>query len=268
MSHKLLIATAAVLSAVSAHAGISITTTTFTYSQDFNTLATTGSTAWTNDVTLAGWSLFRSTGASLNPAAGTGSSNAGGFYSFGTANSTDRALGSVASGGTSTMSYVLSLTNNSGTALNSFTLRFDGEQWRTGGPTMANGVSVPSTEQFLKLEYGFGDSLATAAWVSPGAGFDFHSPLFGVPASAVNGNVLAADGGGLVANLGGTVATNWASGSTLWIRWTDIDNAGNDHGLAIDNVRFSVTAVPEPSTYAMLLAGLGAVGFMARRRRG
>jgi hypothetical protein len=32
-----------------------------------------------------------------------------------------------------------------------------------------------------------------------------------------------------------------------------------------DNV--SVTAVPEPGTYAMLLAGLGLVGFMIRRRR-
>ncbi|OZA36288.1 MAG: hypothetical protein B7X87_14305 [Hydrogenophilales bacterium 17-64-34] len=30
--------------------------------------------------------------------------------------------------------------------------------------------------------------------------------------------------------------------------------------------RFSVTAVPEPETYAMLLAGLGLVGFVARRR--
>lgn len=29
----------------------------------------------------------------------------------------------------------------------------------------------------------------------------------------------------------------------------------------------SVTAVPEPETYAMFLAGLGALGFMARRRR-
>jgi len=41
------------------------------------------------------------------------------------------------------------------------------------------------------------------------------------------------------------------------------DNYGNrfsDYGV-------SVTAVPEPETYALMLAGLGVVGFMARRRK-
>ena len=32
-------------------------------------------------------------------------------------------------------------------------------------------------------------------------------------------------------------------------------------------IGLSVTPVPEPETYALMLAGLGAVGFIARRRR-
>ncbi len=38
--------------------------------------------------------------------------------------------------------------------------------------------------------------------------------------------------------------------------------------LRVDNVSVSaVTAVPEPETYAMMLAGLGAIGFLSRRRK-
>jgi hypothetical protein len=36
---------------------------------------------------------------------------------------------------------------------------------------------------------------------------------------------------------------------------------------AFETANYSVTPVPEPETYALLLAGLGAVGFVARRRR-
>ena len=39
----------------------------------------------------------------------------------------------------------------------------------------------------------------------------------------------------------------------------------NNSGAVIDNV--SVTAIPEPETYALMLAGIGFVGFMARRRK-
>ncbi len=50
--------------------------------------------------------------------------------------------------------------------------------------------------------------------------------------------------------------------------WTGHDGTGNpDFGATIPNTTaFSVTAVPEASTYGMMLAGLGLVGFMARRR--
>lgn len=256
MSSKRFLVAAALLATASAQAAVSVNSTAFTYSQTFDTLASTGSTAFINDTTLLGWSLFRTAGTSLSVTAGTGSSNAGGFYSFGSSGSTERALGSVASGSTGTLNYALSLTNNSGALINSFTLGFDGEQWRNGG------VAAPHT---LTLQYGFGASYAAVtSWLSPGAGFDFSSVIGTTTAAPIDGNVT-----GRVAGLGGTVATNWAVGDTLWIRWTDVDNTGGDHGLAIDNINLSVTAaaVPEPGTYALMLAGLGAVGFIARRRR-
>lgn len=41
----------------------------------------------------------------------------------------------------------------------------------------------------------------------------------------------------------------------------------NDESWAMDNLRVSVTAVPEPSSYALLLAGLGLLGVAGRRQK-
>ena len=38
------------------------------------------------------------------------------------------------------------------------------------------------------------------------------------------------------------------------------------HTFQVDNIAATVSAVPEPGTYAMLLAGLGLLGFMRRRK--
>ncbi len=42
-------------------------------------------------------------------------------------------------------------------------------------------------------------------------------------------------------------------------------SGGGYGGPTLDNI--SVTAVPEPQTYALMLAGLGVIGYVARRRR-
>jgi hypothetical protein len=54
------------------------------------------------------------------------------------------------------------------------------------------------------------------------------------------------------------VTTNWLF---AYEDGTDFDY--NDMAVKVE----SITAVPEPETYAMLLAGLGAMGFVARRRQ-
>lgn len=255
MQLKAIAIAAAALASFGAQAVVVLNSPASTYSQNFNTLAMSGtSNAWANDSTINGWSLFNTAGTAVTIyRGGTGSDNAGGFYSFGSAADSDRAFGGLGSGSVS--GYIaLALQNASGIAFNSVTLRFDGEQWRNGGNT---------TAQTMKLEYGFGASFASVStWTAAGAGFDFTSPLATATAGAVNGNVA-----GLTSNLGGTLNLTWNSGETLWVRWIEENNTGNDHGLAIDNVSLSVTAVPEPETYALMLAGLGVIGGLARRRR-
>jgi hypothetical protein len=269
---KTLIAAATLLATVSAQAALSVPTPAFTYSQNFDSLTQlTTAQPWTNDSTLPGWSLFlASTGAAAPTIlGGTGSSNAGSFFSFGATNVAERALGGIGSAGAyyGTPSpavgaaagwIAVSFSNDTGSALAGFTIGFDGEQWRDGGAT------TPAA-QTMVLQYGFGSTFASVgSWVTPGGSFNFTSPVFTNTGAgvAIDGNVA-----GKVAGLGGSVSTSWTAGQTLWVRWVETNDAGNDHGLAIDNLSFSVTPVPEPGRLAMLLAGLAAVGFVARRRR-
>jgi len=70
-----------------------------------------------------------------------------------------------------------------------------------------------------------------------------------------------------------TPANNWnaMAGQTFLtagsynLTFTFNGGAGIAKDVAVDN--FYVTAVPEPESFALMAAGLAALGFLARRRR-
>ncbi|XAH22102.1 ExeM/NucH family extracellular endonuclease [Xylophilus sp. GW821-FHT01B05] len=231
------LALAALLATSGAWAQVSFTGNPYT--QNFDTLAASGTNiAWANDSTLPGWFLFNKDMAAITTyVASTGSSSTGSFHSMGTSGSTDRALGSVTSGGAYFGSpasgelagwIALAARNDTAAAIDGVTLTFNGEQWRNGGNTSA---------QKMRLEYGLGDTFDTVTtWAAAGDRLDWTSPITGATAAAVDGNAA-----GRVNNVGGDLrGLDWAPGATLWLRWVANNNPGNDHGLAIDDVSLSI----------------------------
>lgn len=57
------------------------------------------------------------------------------------------------------------------------------------------------------------------------------------------------------------------SGTTLALEATLAGYSGGPESFLIYNLGSTVTPVPEPETYALMLAGLGALGFVAKRRK-
>ena len=60
----------------------------------------------------------------------------------------------------------------------------------------------------------------------------------------------------------GTSYSGIAAANTLNLYYFDSNNGDNTGSIVVD-----VTAVPEPESYAMMLAGLGLMGLVGRRRK-
>lgn len=118
------------------------------------------------------------------------------------------------------------------------------------------------------------NGLTTGVFYAPGT--DSQVPVYatgteiGSNFGAYSQNGLTAAYGTLVGQFGagsffaiGTSYTGMATSTdTLKLFYFDSNNGDNS-----GSVMANVTAVPEPETYALLLAGLGVIGAVARRRK-
>jgi trimeric autotransporter adhesin len=196
---------------------------------------------------LPNWRAYRRVGSGsasqalfFSPSDGT--QNSGGVYNYGVAGNSNRMLGSIGSGST-TPTFGTSFTNNITTPrsqVNTITVSFLGAQWRTGGRS--------DVLESLEFQYRVGGTDLTPAsgggWTTvPGLAFSELNPTNG---TTMMGGSNGSINGSLAANQttisGSITGLTLNVGQTIWFRWNDTEDTGNDNGFAIDDLVVTPTA--------------------------
>lgn len=200
------------------------------YTQDFNSLTDTGTSA----AVPAGW-FFNEEGNNADSlySAGIGSDNSGDTYSFGPDGGTDRALGTLRDNNLTSM-IGAQFINNTGSEITQLPVSYTGEQWRRGFNVGTDRLDFQISTDASGINSGTWTNIDN---------LDFASQNLLLIGGAVDGNLSTnrEDIAYTITNL------NIADGQTFWIRWIDFNLTGisnTDDGLSIDDFSIDQTALP------------------------
>jgi len=235
---KLLIALLAIFCMGTVSAQVSLTLPNSSYAQDFNTLASSG----TSSTLPAGW-FFIETGTGSNAlyTAGTGSGAGGDTYSFGASSSTERALGGLQSGSV-VPAYGAAFTNNTGTDISSLVISYTGETWRVAAINRSDRIDFQYSTDAT--------SLTTGTWIDDNV-LDYANPGQATGSGSMQHS----------ASLSNSLSINIPNGATIWIRWLDLNVSGSDDGIGIDDFNVSYNNVAPPAGSADIPQSFAIVNF-------
>ena len=224
---------------------------TLTYSENFDSMGTTAAL-------VTGWTAIRgagtgSVGLTLSPIVGVGT-GAGGIYNTGSVGPDDRAIASLASG--STIPYFgASFLNSTGSVITGMSMTGFSELWRAGNNALAETLTFQFSFDATSLDTGTWTDLSAMSLLEP------NNTL-----TSNNGQDGNLPENRLTVTTGATpVAVSWSDATSMWIRWQDANDTGNDALIALDDFALTVVTVPEPSTFLLLFGGIATVMRMRRR---
>ncbi|MFL9845927.1 choice-of-anchor D domain-containing protein [Flavobacterium rhizosphaerae] len=208
--------------------------TNSSYSQNFNALSSTATTnLGTNGsiATLPGWYVIETgNGANSFVTLGTGSSNSGDSYNFGSTSSSDRSLGGLQSG--SVAPYVgFWFINSTGATISNLAITYTGEQWRLGATGRNDGLTFEYSTSATTVVNGTWTGVPT---------LNFTAPNSSGSVGALDGNASA----NRAVVTGAISGINLAPNAKLFIRWVDINASGSDDGISIDDFSLAVCSAP------------------------
>lgn len=229
------------------------------YTQDFNSLDSSGTPSWTNDSTIAGWyaSIGGTTPTTYNTSDGSASFQ-GRLISAGSSGGSDRTFAYMQKSPSDGVNIIgAAFANTTGSELSAFSLSYNGEQWRYIGSESATVMSF----EYQIFSAGTGSLTEASGWTSASS-LDFTSPETGSSSSSVDGNVAGR------VSISDTISSiTWQNNEELWIRWS-VSGATYRAMLGVDDVVFSATStIPEVSSYATIFGFISFASILVLRRR-
>ncbi|GAB3526649.1 hypothetical protein GCM10027443_02070 [Pontibacter brevis] len=210
-----------------------------TYIQNFDTLPVVNEAIWENGTSYIDSWFVQRTKQTNTIVASPGNNISGNLYSYGSDNSTDRALGAQSSFNAGEFAWGLLLQNNTGDTIYTVDVSFYGEQWRisnidAGEHKIDFYYAVSSDKAAFKLS-----PRSDENWI-PYPALNFKSPHFYTRGRALNGNNAANR-----RLMEAVLTVNIPDGHYLMLRWKDADEFDVDHGLAIDDFSISWSVKPD-----------------------
>ncbi|RYD37448.1 MAG: hypothetical protein EOP86_03475 [Verrucomicrobiaceae bacterium] len=212
------------------------------FKQNFDTLPSVTGSTWTNAVTLPDWYLFRTVADSPTPVEAPIIVNdndpftawAGGLYSLGSLDGTDRALGSSPTTSVGNYGHIVILQNNSASPMRITQVKYKVENWRentTAGIVehMVFGTRAAATETALisSLGTGFTDIPALSATIDhSGVAAEVNDPAREVQVNAAPPSAILIPAGNFMA-----------------LRWLNANDGGSDAYLGLDDVEITYEQV-------------------------